>query len=673
MLPGARCILVGKLSKVDFTRFRNLEVLYMPESRLIRGIPESLGQATTLKELVLFENQLTGTIPPSVTLLPKLTVLDLSANTLTGSIPLFDPLGKLGTIDLSLNDLTGELTPIFDSLPHDNLEHFSVSYNDLTGSVPADIDMFGKLREFDVASNRITGTLPYQLSFSANLQSLDVSGNQMTGTVPISFASSFEQLEEFRIHVNSFTGSLNEIFCSNHSTDIDQLSADCHEDSREVILQNHYVGCYGDGEERDLPYRLDGDIGGVVECLEGCGQLGFKYAGLQFRSECFCGNDFGTYGRFDPDHNYCNTYCSNSPDEICGGRWFQSVYLAIPGVPRNETNELGYIGCYRDELERDLPHLLDNPVGSIQECRKACGASGYTFAGLQNSAECFCGDDGFGKHGKFEPSRDFCNSTCIDRPGDYCGGTFFNSIYFALPDKRQDDEFSGYFGCYKDEPERDLPYRIDSNISSVAACRERCGILGYDFAGLQYFSECFCGNDFGRYNKVEPEDDFCNAPCTNSPDEICGGGYGYYNSIYLADRPIDSDADSTTYVEYLGCYPDAEARTLPFLFDDNITSIAECRRGCDSLGYRFAGLQYYTECFCGDSLGSHGLRVEPDSDFCNTPCANAQRGGEICGGQWHNSIYVAKLDITPQVPEVECDCCSECWDDDLQALVPNPK
>jgi len=48
-------------------------------------------------------------------------------------------------------------------------------------------------------------------------------------------------------------------------------------------------------------------------------------------------------------------------------------------------------------------------------------------------------------------------------------------------------------------------------------------------------------------------------------------------------------------------------------------------------GYRYAGLQSGTECYCGQSYGSLG-----ESYFCDTDCPV---GNEICGGYLSNSIY----------------------------------
>ena len=53
-------------------------------------------------------------------------------------------------------------------------------------------------------------------------------------------------------------------------------------------------------------------------------------------------------------------------------------------------------------------------------------------------------------------------------------------------------------------------------------------VLGHNYAGLQWRMQCFCGENYNRYDRKG--DDFCDALCIGNSDQICGG-YGY-NSVY---------------------------------------------------------------------------------------------------------------------------------------------
>ena len=58
---------------------------------------------------------------------------------------------------------------------------------------------------------------------------------------------------------------------------------------------------------------------------------GYRYFGLQYGTQCFCGNSFGRYGR-SPNLKDCNKPCPANRNEICGGTWRNSMYdLQPPG------------------------------------------------------------------------------------------------------------------------------------------------------------------------------------------------------------------------------------------------------------------------------------------------------------------------------------------------------
>ena len=74
---------------------------------------------------------------------------------------------------------------------------------------------------------------------------------------------------------------------------------------------------------------------------------------------------------------------------------------------------------------------------TIEQCRSCC--SNYTYAGLQNGNECWCGDS-FGLYGL--ASTSICNgtsnadcnclSTCSGNSLELCGGYFTNSVYLSI-------------------------------------------------------------------------------------------------------------------------------------------------------------------------------------------------------------------------------------------------
>jgi hypothetical protein len=78
---------------------------------------------------------------------------------------------------------------------------------------------------------------------------------------------------------------------------------------------------------------------------------------------------------------------------------------------------------------------------------------------------------------------------------------------------------AGYVGCYADTSNRDLPYWAPGGPYTVAGCQSACAAAGYQYAGVQYGGECFCGDAYGRYGPAVN----CNMPCSVDPNQICGG------------------------------------------------------------------------------------------------------------------------------------------------------
>eukprot|EP00121_Abeoforma_whisleri_P010163 Awhi_evm1s9367 len=60
-------------------------------------------------------------------------------------------------------------------------------------------------------------------------------------------------------------------------------------------------------------------------------------------------------------------------------------------------------------------------------------------------------------------------------------------------------------------------------------CSSLCHHEGYDYAGLQHYSECYCARkeDIEDFTKHEDkvEDSQCNTHCEGDHSIMCGGGF----------------------------------------------------------------------------------------------------------------------------------------------------
>ena len=192
-----------------------------------------------------------------------------------------------------------------------------------------------------------------------------------------------------------------------------------------------------------------------------------------------------------------------------------------------------------------------------------------------------------------------------------------------------------YFGCYSDNPgNRSLRNYI--HIPNTNLTEEDCLIAcsQYKYAGLEYGRECWCDYDIDSTSQFVT--DGCDLPCSGKyqtlyqPDlgnltELCGGNWKlttFVNKGYVS--PMTANKSISRWTN-MGCYTDRlQPRALPDqVYYDNAMSVNKCLQFCGIWGSSWAGLEYGSQCYCGDRLADwseHNGSVDPISFGCNMPC-----------------------------------------------------
>ncbi|XP_038057225.1 cell wall integrity and stress response component 3-like [Patiria miniata] len=157
-----------------------------------------------------------------------------------------------------------------------------------------------------------------------------------------------------------------------------------------------YLGCYEDCEgskcqshERVLSIGpIDHDPQSVEWCFRRCLEIEFisyKYAGLEYSYECFCGNneDYDRHG--EKDDSECQDRCTGNSDQFCGASKRISIYRISQGVCSNDivppTN-----GAHNITNPRSLSYNLKNFKFFGTRVDFSCDP-GYTLHGA-SSIEC---------------------------------------------------------------------------------------------------------------------------------------------------------------------------------------------------------------------------------------------------------------------------------------------
>ncbi|KAH8104853.1 hypothetical protein BXZ70DRAFT_922739 [Cristinia sonorae] len=202
--------------------------------------------------------------------------------------------------------------------------------------------------------------------------------------------------------------------------------------------------------------------------------------------------------------------------------------------------------------------------------------------------------------------------------------------------------------CYVDKVNprvltEDMMVPLDAN--TPAACTAKCNELGFSFAGVEFGSECHCGNGF-NFDPVTGISSVpftnCNMPCTGDANQTCGsGGFMQIFQGPFIGPPAAQLPSTWNRILDIPCAQDTPAHTL---FTNTLIagaalaatdSPAACVGFCDQRGFRFAGLEGGDECYCG--TGFSRSIVGLDRESCNLPCQGAP--GLKCGGVLAIQLY----------------------------------
>lgn len=100
-----------------------------------------------------------------------------------------------------------------------------------------------------------------------------------------------------------------------------------------------------------------------------------------------------------------------------------------------------------------------------------------------------------------------------------------------------------YLGCYRDKA--DMQHRAMPNVQLLNTsmthemCFNLCSEHGFEYAGLQYQSECYCSRDAPLYEKISESE--CTQMCGGNKQQKCGGALALsvYRDTSVAARVPD--------------------------------------------------------------------------------------------------------------------------------------
>ncbi|KAF2730707.1 copper radical oxidase-like protein [Polyplosphaeria fusca] len=370
--------------------------------------------------------------------------------------------------------------------------------------------------------------------------------------------------------------------------------------------------------------------------------------------------------------------CNGDQTQNCGGAnrinifEFGTVQAAAPSWVAQ--------GCYTDKGGARTLSIGMDGLGAVtnDKCQAACLEAGYTYAGTEYARECFCDSQLRNGGGPAPDGNAQCNMACAGDDSQICGGpdrltmfkytngggggasssaapsstpapssTVVPPVSSTVRSNTASATASGvptgwtYKGCYVDGPGfRIMNFQQQDNAQmTIASCSNACNALGYEIAGMEYSTQCFCDHVIRQGGSLATADTQCGMACGGNANEKCGGPDRLSVWSSLATLPIKKKPTPKKTVgnwQYQGCITDTQPlatfpRPFPWQYVNKTSMSAElCLNQCADYGYMAAGIEYGEECYCGDIDGveKSQSQVAPETD-CNMACPGDAE--EICG------------------------------------------
>ncbi|KAL9601363.1 MAG: hypothetical protein Q9219_002539 [cf. Caloplaca sp. 3 TL-2023] len=170
----------------------------------------------------------------------------------------------------------------------------------------------------------------------------------------------------------------------------------------------------------------------IETCTAVCKGNNFRYAGIEYYGECYCGNSIRGVQAAD---NACTFQCTGNKTQTCGGNKLVSVFMDPAYPPSDSSDILDYTpeGCYTEGYNGRAVAFRQDQLSSTnlttKGCLSACKSQYFPLAATEYGGECYCGVV-LGNGTASAPDSD-CSTKCTGDSTEICGGRSRLNLYVA--------------------------------------------------------------------------------------------------------------------------------------------------------------------------------------------------------------------------------------------------
>ncbi|CAO1604760.1 hypothetical protein XANCAGTX0491_008300 [Xanthoria calcicola] len=363
-----------------------------------------------------------------------------------------------------------------------------------------------------------------------------------------------------------------------------------------------YLGCYSDLAPRQLEKLYDlNTLNENGVCQEKCQGLGYRFAGTEYRRQCWCGNLPPNGTKYTPESaKKCTFGCSADTTQACGGDGtYISIYYdsskytpdckAVPcgsssssttlqsSTSRSSTLSTSASGTttsasvtttsrtststsststsqtstsQTSTSQTSTPQISTSRTSSSQASTSQTSSSQTSSSQTSfsqtltsrtsTSTTSTLSTTGSGTSSSSSTSTSTTPSTT--KISTSTSDTFSptSTTSSSGPSSTHTDSWKP-LGCYKDGPlgKTISPYtnRYATDLMTIEICLDYCQSKGTSYAGIEYRRECYCGNALA--SDATSNAGGCTLSCKGDANEICGGSLhmNVYQAISKADSP----------------------------------------------------------------------------------------------------------------------------------------